>query len=371
MEWLLAAIVVVQDETVVEAVRSVRQALAAGRVEESARLLEDAARRFRGDKRIVTLAAGYVDAAPEALSRSAVRALGTVRHKDAIDVLVAAADKPGVAEVLRTATGQDIAEAAGWAAWWKRSRATFKFPDRRAATDVAGARKRLGDADAFRETASEHYLVLSDAPEARVKEFLPQFEKLHEMMRKEYPFPDLDRLLIVYFFKDEAGIRTLSDKERGGAGGGMMGGFASRDGYLAFYESARLNLDHIVFHEGAHQILFNGLGIADPNWFHEGMAEYVAATNRGSGAMVAQAVKQLIRDGQALPLEKLFAEGVRGRREAYLQSGTVVRFLREKHGEKAFRAWLRELALGRSDAAKHFGYASPRDLEAAWKEHWK
>jgi hypothetical protein len=375
---LIVALLMPPDESPDAAVKAVKALVEAGETEVAAQRLLESARKFPGEKKIVDLASGLLGS-KDGMAAAAVEALGLVSHKDAIDRLVRelgnAALKEDALKALRKATSQSFAAKAEWEAWWKKNRAAFVFrKDRRSGTDVEAARSKLGDAPDFREFASEHYLVLSDAPEERVQSFLKEFEELHATMMKDHGFDELDRLLVVYCFKDEEGIRGFSQRERGPMGGGMMGGFASRDGWLAFYDSPKLNLTHVVFHEGAHQILFNCLGIVEPNWFHEGMAECVASRRRRNETFVAKAVKEEIGKGSMLPLSTLMEEGIRGRQMAYLQAGSVVRFLREKHGEKAFAAWLKDLAAGKTSVAetvKAFGYANVEELEAGWKQHWK
>lgn len=438
------------DETPDQAVKAIEALVATGETETAARRLEEAASKHAGSKKLLSLATKLLASDVPALALAAARAMealgldeavaplkkalekraedgefvkvalkalggtgsekavevlesflkkggetaataagamGRLRHKKSVDVLVAAlSDAPDslaaeIVSALKTCTGEEMSNAAAWGPWWKKTRSSFKFPgkaavrDRRGGTDVATALKKLGDAaKEFKQYPSEHYLILSNADESKVKTAQPKFEELYAMVKKDHGFADPESLMIVYHFKDEAGIREFSNSERGGGGGGgMMGGFASPEGWLAFYDSEKLNLDHIVFHEGTHQVLSVCLKIKDPNWFHEGMAEYVAAEKRGSERHLVSAVKDMISKSQLVPFGQLFEEGIRGRQMAYLQSGMAVRFLLQKHGEKLFATYLKQLADGKTgapDFLKLFGYANAAAFETAWKDYW-
>lgn len=237
---------------------------------------------------------------------------------------------------------------------------------------------------------SKHYLVLTDGSAGK------KFGKIldDDIYKGFFRFYDIDtpkehRPLFVYLFNTrEAYIEFLvrvvgMTHEQASS----TGGIAYRDYYATSYTSPR---DPIHFHECAHQIMHNLLGLSGGgSWYQEGVAEHYEDEVRHFNREAE--TNMLLTTKQAVPLRDLLAaesmlfsagkdvKGGGGASGMYGQAASVIQLVRESRAfKKKFHDFL--FAMGevpRSDldeierVLQETLDVSIDGLEAAWLDHYE
>lgn len=237
---------------------------------------------------------------------------------------------------------------------------------------------------------SEHYIVLTDGSAG---------ESFGEILDEDvyegfFEFYDLDaprrhRPLFVYLFNTREAylgflVRVLGMSPHQAA---STGGIAYRDYYATSYTSPRAP---VHFHECAHQIMHNLLGLSGGgSWFQEGIAESyedeVRHFNREAETNMLITTKQDVPLRELLGAESmLFSAGADlkgggGARGMYGQAASVIQLLREERPfARRFHEFLfamGEVPRGDLEAIERVLQevydVSVEELEAAWREHYE
>lgn len=166
------------------------------------------------------------------------------------------------------------------------------------------------------EASTDHFVVYSEQPPARVQQFAAKLERFDSAMRwlgkhKDEPIGKANRLT-VYFVDDTGDVEKLSTRNAAGfyipRAGGSLAIVPRRAGAG---DADDLSAQAILLHEYAHHLMWSfSPGAVYPAWYIEGYAETLATVKfyddggvdlgrppqyRGYGLM----------SGNALPIEKL------------------------------------------------------------------
>lgn len=235
---------------------------------------------------------------------------------------------------------------------------------------------------------SEHYLILTDSSAG--KKFGKILDKeIYAGFQEEFPFvkPDRMRHLPIYLFnkRDDYVDFLMRNLGMSKPQASATGGIAYMDYYATSYTSPR---DPVHFHECAHQIMSNLLGLGGGgSWYQEGVAEYyedkVSNFNREAETRMA------IRTDQWIPLRDfmgqqsiLFAAGTDtkgggGASGSYGQAASIILFLKEGPYADVFPRFLETMGrVPRSDlkaieaVLQDLYGLSIQELEAQWKDYF-
>jgi Flp pilus assembly protein TadD len=133
----------------------------------------------------------------------------------------------------------------------------------------------------WREATSEHFIVYSQASEAKLREAITRLEKYDHVLRvvTATKKPSSPIKLKVYTVADMDEVqRTLP------AGGEGIAGYynaSSRGPFAVIPQSApddELSAESTLFHEYVHHFMFQYFPAAYPTWYSEGFAEYYGST---------------------------------------------------------------------------------------------
>ena len=173
------------------------------------------------------------------------------------------------------------------------------------------------------EASSRHFVVYSDQPEARVREFAERLERFDRAVRVARKMDDPQRSpavkLAIYVVPDMAAVERL-------AGSRGVGGFydprvsgpiavTPRRGDAGMDRS--FSSDVVLFHEYAHHLQLAELDRPMPRWLAEGFAEFFSTPRFGRDGSVAlgQAAKHradTFAYADLVPLETMLADEAKG-----------------------------------------------------------
>ena len=138
----------------------------------------------------------------------------------------------------------------------------------------------------WREATTTNFVVYSEGPEARLREFATKLEKFDFVLRAYHGVkaPPSPIKLKVYLFPNIAAVGKMA----GGAGvagyyipsarGLMMVGTYGRGGSRDADAPVNLQAESILLHEYTHHFMFGYFPASYPTWYSEGFAEFWGAT---------------------------------------------------------------------------------------------
>ncbi|MBX3354546.1 MAG: DUF1570 domain-containing protein [Phycisphaeraceae bacterium] len=246
---------------------------------------------------------------------------------------------------------------------------------------------------------SRHYTIRSDLAFAETK----AYADLLDTMYREYTrlMQGLRRRgqehLTVYMFASPQDYRDTLRTRFGvnAAGSGGMFFVGPRGSGLAFFtgDLPRTRIEHVIRHEGFHQVAHSYFEGNLPPWANEGLAEYFGEAVVVDGTVIegqvtprtVSRVKALIDNEQVIPFAQLLARDSRtwnsavttgGASNQYLQAASMVQFLLWGEGGRLssnFSAYLRHLNDGRDSVSAFrmaFGGTDDRVL-AEFEQRWR
>lgn len=246
---------------------------------------------------------------------------------------------------------------------------------------------------------SRHYAIRSDLSFEETKHFADLLDTMHREYNRlmqglrprgrEYP-------TVYMFARQQDYLDTLRTRFGANAtGSGGMFFIGPRGAGLAFFTDGqpRARLEHVIRHEGFHQIAHRYFDGDLPPWVNEGLAEYFGEAVVIDGTVIegqvtprtVERVKELIEHERVIPFAQLLSRDLRswnaavaggGASTQYLQSASMVQFL--LWGENGrlssnFSAYLRNLNEGRDSVSAFrmaFGGTDDRalnDFERRWR----
>lgn len=246
---------------------------------------------------------------------------------------------------------------------------------------------------------SRFYTIRSDLPPSETK----QYADLLDTMYGEYSRlmqglrPRGRSHLNVYMFATEQDyLDTLRTKfGANGTGSGGMFFVGPKGSGLAFFTGTlpRARIEHVIRHEGFHQVASIYFDNDLPPWANEGLAEYFGESVVVDGTVIEgqmtahtlASVRSLLDRGRVIPFDDLLSRDLRAWNDAvargtaegqYAQSASIVHFLLWGEGgslSSRFSAYLRSLNEGR-DAVSAFRLAfggtddqALSDFERRWR----
>lgn len=254
----------------------------------------------------------------------------------------------------------------------------FVYTDPKWSREMVDARQKQsfepgwGEVEVFR---SKHYIVFTNSSAG--KRYLETMEDIYDRFKKTFPFdePTGASLMPVFLFKTPdhyyrfyANIARVSIEAAK-----KSKGHAWRDYYATYYDSPK---DPTHYHEGAHQLVANRLGIrGGGSWFQEGLAVYF----EGSifpGEDPSKGMKSEVRQRRHTTFPEMFSlrsllhssEGGSLARRRYQQAGAMMKFFAEGPYQDQFVGFLDAARNGEAwDAAFQRLYqASTSDVEDAF-----
>ncbi len=246
---------------------------------------------------------------------------------------------------------------------------------------------------------SRFYAIRSDLPVEETR----RYADLLDTMYQEYSRlmqglrPRGAAHLDVFMFATEQDYLDTLRTKFGAAGTGSGGMFfvGPKGAGLAFFTGGlpRSRIEHVIRHEGFHQVAHIYFEDDLPPWANEGLAEYFGESVVVDGTVLegqmtertVSRVKRLIEDERVIPFEDLLSRDLRawngsvarGTAEAqYAQSTSMVNFLLWGEGGRLssrFSAYLRSLNEGRDAVSAFrlaFGGTDDRaldDFERRWR----
>lgn len=254
------------------------------------------------------------------------------------------------------------------------------MPDSIADADAGRQRQWLRK---FQAITSEHYIVFTNGPTATCRKFARELEKLYDAVKAQWPFDDIDRLLVCYIFKDKSEYTSFCVKFTGWTEeqAERTAGHANGAYYATYYQSPSADT---VRHEATHQIVHACLKIPGVgSWFQEGTATYIEKLTGNEDA--GRYMRMRFKNDDYYPLAEfveleslLFDPAKRGSRN-YEQAAALIDFLCNTRQEQIagkfddFLAKARESRFGRSKeaAVKLFQEVyglSLEEVEELWKK---
>ncbi|MFP5330372.1 MAG: hypothetical protein ACLGHC_09610 [Alphaproteobacteria bacterium] len=144
----------------------------------------------------------------------------------------------------------------------------------------------------WQQAKTKHFIIYADADSDELREYATKLETFDQAVRiarkmPDPPLTDAGRLTI-YTFKDVPALNRLLNTGRA-----IYGIYFSRaSGSLAFVARHKpqgpgeMNPDNVFFHEYAHHLMLQGLGIYYPPWLVEGFAELLSTAEIGANGSV-------------------------------------------------------------------------------------
>ena len=178
-----------------------------------------------------------------------------------------------------------------------------------------------GRAQTWREVRGDHFIVLSDAPERRVRSIAWQFEQMRSAMAEGLPWttPTLDRPVIVIAARDENGMRALAPQfweQRGGTRPTSVFVGGPDAYYIALRADVQVTAQLQNPHAAAYWaysglVLQRALGGRLPLWLTNGLAAVLSNTivrnNEVEFGRPQPWMAERAKEGPRLPLPALFA----------------------------------------------------------------
>lgn len=244
---------------------------------------------------------------------------------------------------------------------------------------------------------SNHYLIHTDLTEDETRAYARHLDIVYRAyvkrlssLRQRAP----QSLNVYLFAKRDDYLRTLESQFGiDGTGSGGMFFVNPRGNGLAIWTEGlpRRRVEHVIQHEGFHQVAFALFGGELPVWANEGLAEFfgegVVVGNElvigQSSPRTLQALRDAIENNQVIPFRTMLtlsgqawnANVTSGNaRLQYQQAWSMVHFLVYGDGgryQEAFERYLRFLNMGNQslDAwIKAFGNADLTSFERRWAE---
>ncbi len=176
-------------------------------------------------------------------------------------------------------------------------------------------------AQTWREVKGEHFTVISDAPERRVRSIAWQFEQMRSALAEGLPWtnPTLDRPVVVIAVRDENGMRALAPQyweQRGGSRPTSVFVGAPDAYYIALRADVQVEAQLQNPHAAAYWsysalVLQRGLGGRLPLWLTNGLAAVLSNTivrnNEVEFGRPQPWMAERAKEGPRLPLPALFA----------------------------------------------------------------
>lgn len=144
----------------------------------------------------------------------------------------------------------------------------------------------------WQQAKTKHFIIYADADTDELREYATKLETFDQAVRiarkmPDPPLTDAGRLTI-YTFKDVPALNRLLQTGRS-----IFGIYFSRaSGSLAFVARHKpqgpgeMNPDNVFFHEYAHHLMLQGLGVYYPPWLVEGFAELLSTAEIGTDGSV-------------------------------------------------------------------------------------
>lgn len=196
------------------------------------------------------------------------------------------------------------------------------------ASDRNQSRKWYGK---FQAVVSDHYIVFTNGPTTTCKKFARELEALYARVQKEWPFEDIDRLLVCYIFKEKDEYTRFCVKFTGWdeEQAARTAGHANGAYYATYYQSPKAA---VVRHEATHQIVHACLktpGVG--SWFQEGTATYIEKLTSGEDPGTYMRMRFKNDDYYALEefvaLKSLLFDPKKLGSRNYEQAGALIDFL--------------------------------------------
>ncbi len=196
---------------------------------------------------------------------------------------------------------------AGWAACWK----TWARGGLAALASVVAA--TMGAAEEWVRIKTPHFTVISEASEAKAREWATQFELFRHTIARVLPVnPALVDPVTLVLFRSERSLRPFKPTEDGKPAqvAGFFVRLPTRNTIALAVEGARADVRRVIFHEAVHWHL-GAAARTLPRWMEEGLAEVfssfgVAGNDVELGALPGDHLRHL-RNAKPMSVPELLA----------------------------------------------------------------
>ncbi|MBL7155671.1 MAG: hypothetical protein ISS90_00835 [Candidatus Omnitrophica bacterium] len=239
----------------------------------------------------------------------------------------------------------------------------------------------LAQASGWQAVKSEHFVVYYKEDKNFAGETLRQAEKYYNKIASDLGYSRYDKFwqwenrVKIYIYPTREDFVESTGIERQWANG--MANYEKKE--IISYKWSKGFTESLLPHELTHLIFRDFVGFTGkiPLWLDEGVAQWEEKA-RGHAIKI---VKNLIKDGNYIPVRRLMAMDVRHEdnyelaRNFYAQATTLVGYLIEEYGGIKFSLFCRQLRDGKSvDEALSFVYAnsirSVDELEKKWLKYY-
>lgn len=234
-------------------------------------------------------------------------------------------------------------------------------------------------AQEWKETKSEHFIVYFVGDRAFAKDVLRQSEIYYKRIASELGYQRYsgfwtwDNRVKIYIYPDKDTFRRETGQPQWSEGEAKyfekeISSYAWSDGFL----------NMLLPHEMAHLIFRDYVGFTGkvPLWLDEGVAQWMEPHKR---KVVRQVTRKLANAGRLLPVNQIMFMDVRGSSNQdlvqvfYVQAASLVGFLIMEYNPSRFTEFCRQLRDGKKvEDALRFAYPmairNVKDLEEKWKK---
>jgi len=233
---------------------------------------------------------------------------------------------------------------------------------------------------------SEHFLVYYLEDKAFAKEVSKEAEKYYDRIAADLGYPRYDKFwqwenrVKIYLYRTHEEFLQATGKPKW-----VNGTAFYNEKKIVTYRWNKGFLHGLLPHELTHLIFrdfvgFPASGGGIPLWIDEGVAQW---EERDKRKLVAKIVKELIKEGDYIPLSELVLINVADTeknyaivRKFYVQSVSLVGYLMNKYSAAKFTLFCRQLRDGKSvNEALSFTYTNSirniNELEEKWIEYYK